>query len=52
MYDSLVMFSGGLDSTTILLDCLSKKGKPLCLLFDYGQKHLVELDHAKTYWKP
>lgn len=46
-YDSLIVLSGGLDSTTILLDRLNKGDKVLCLLFDYNQDHIKELTYAE-----
>lgn len=46
-YDSVIMFSGGLDSTTILLERIREGDNPLCILFDYDQKHKVELVYAK-----
>ena len=43
----LVLFSGGLDST-VLLAYLKKQGYlPEAIIFDYGQKHKVEIEHAK-----
>lgn len=41
--DNVMLFSGGLDSTTLLWDL---KPDVKCLLFDYGQRHRVELEHA------
>ena len=47
-YKSVVMFSGGLDSTTILLERVREGDTPLSVLFDYGQEHKVELEYAKS----
>jgi 7-cyano-7-deazaguanine synthase len=44
--DSVAVFSGGLDSTTLVYDLLSKDHHPVLLSFDYGQKHSKELDYA------
>ena len=43
---AIMLFSGGLDSTTVLYYALSKKYKCDCLTFDYGQKHKKELKSA------
>ncbi len=44
---SVVLLSGGLDSTTTLA-LAQKEGFDLfCLTFDYGQRHRVELDRAR-----
>ena len=45
---SIVLFSGGLDSTTCLYSELKKGNSPCVLLFDYGQRHAKELDFAKS----
>ena len=42
-------FSGGLDSTTVLHWCLRVFGSVHCLIFDYGQRHKVELEIAEKY---
>jgi len=44
---SVVLLSGGLDSTTTL--AMAQKGgfDLFCLTFDYGQRHKVELDRAR-----
>ena len=42
------LFSGGLDSTVLLYDLLSQGAKVHCLLFNYGQRHLKELDCAEN----
>ena len=44
----VVSLSGGLDSSTLLLRCLSEYKSVTCLSFDYGQKHRVELDRAQS----
>ena len=44
------LLSGGLDSTTLLWELLHgnySNCNVVCLSFDYGQKHRVELDRAK-----
>ncbi len=44
---SVVLLSGGLDSTTTLA-IAQKQGFDLyCLTFDYGQRHRIELDRAR-----
>jgi 7-cyano-7-deazaguanine synthase len=47
---SLVVFSGGLDSTVCLLKAiaLSSPDDVMALTFDYGQKHKVEIEAAKA----
>ena len=41
---ALVLFSGGQDSTTCLAQALSKYRRVETVAFDYGQRHIVELD--------
>lgn len=44
---SVVVFSGGLDSTTLLFK-LKKEGHEIhAVTFSYGQKHSIELEYAK-----
>lgn len=43
---SVVVFSGGMDSTTLLVKALSETNVSKILSFDYGQKHCTELEHA------
>ena len=43
----VVSLSGGMDSSTLLLRCLSKYDSVTALSFDYGQKHRVELERAQ-----
>lgn len=42
----IVLLSGGLDSTTTLFYVLKKGYIPVCLIFDYGQRHKKELNSA------
>lgn len=44
---ALVIFSGGQDSTTCLGYALDKYEEVHAIVFDYGQKHRVELDQAQ-----
>ncbi len=48
---AVILFSGGLDSTTCLAIAKSKGYQCYALSFDYGQKHRVELDVAKRVAK-
>jgi 7-cyano-7-deazaguanine synthase len=41
---ALVLFSGGQDSTTCLAQALSRYDRVETVAFDYGQRHIVELD--------
>ena len=43
---AIVLFSGGLDSTTCLAIAASEGFTPIALSFRYGQRHTVELDCA------
>ena len=44
---ALVVFSGGQDSTTCLFWAKKHFDEVLAIAFDYGQRHIVELDAAK-----
>lgn len=44
---ALVILSGGMDSTTLLYDTISKGYKTFAISFNYGQKHKIELEMAK-----
>jgi len=46
MKKAIVLLSGGLDSSTILYYAKAKGFAPHCLVFDYGQRHRVELKKA------
>lgn len=43
----VLSYSGGVDSTSLLLHLLRKKEKIFALTFNYGQKHQVEIKFAK-----
>jgi len=44
----VISLSGGMDSSTLLLRCLSEYDNVTAISFDYGQKHRVELDRAQS----
>ena len=44
---SIISYSGGLDSTSLLLHLLNKQYTIYALSFDYGQKHKIELEKAQ-----
>jgi len=46
---AVVLYSGGLDSTTCLAIARSQGFTPYALSFAYGQRHAVELDKARDY---
>ena len=46
---AIVLFSSGLDSTTVLYYAMSKGYECHCLIFDYGQKHSKEVNNAKNF---
>lgn len=46
---AIVLYSGGLDSTTCLAIARSEGFIPSALSFSYGQRHAVELETAKRY---
>jgi 7-cyano-7-deazaguanine synthase len=43
---AIILFSGGLDSTTVLYYALNRGYRCNCLLFDYGQKQKKEIKAA------
>jgi 7-cyano-7-deazaguanine synthase len=47
MNQGTVLFSGGIDSTTVLYWALSRYNKVYPLTFDYGQRHKVEIRLAQ-----
>ncbi len=44
---AVLSLSGGMDSSSLLLHLLANGYETVCLSFDYGQKHRVELERAK-----
>jgi len=44
----VISLSGGMDSSTLLLRCLKEYDTVTAISFDYGQKHRVELERAKS----
>jgi len=45
---TVISLSGGMDSTGLLLHLLNKGCEVDALTFNYGQKHLIEIDRAKA----
>ncbi len=43
----VLLLSGGIDSTTLLHELLLNKNKVVCLIFDYGQSLIKEINVAK-----
>lgn len=48
---AIVLYSGGLDSTTVLAIAKSQQFEVYAISFNYGQRHNVELEIAKKYAK-
>jgi 7-cyano-7-deazaguanine synthase len=46
-HDLVMLYSGGADSFLMLHWALQLGRKPYCILIDYGQKHVEELEYAK-----
>ncbi len=49
MKKAVVLYSGGLDSTTCLAIAKKEGFAPYALSFSYGQRHSLELERAKEY---
>jgi len=43
---AVMAFSGGMDSTGLLMRLLADGFKVSCVTYDYGQKHVIEIDRA------
>lgn len=48
MKRAVMSFSGGMDSTGLLVHLLSNNYKIDCVSFNYGQKHAIEIDRASA----
>lgn len=48
MKRAVVVFSGGQDSTTCLIQALQQYDEVHCITFDYGQRHHAEINIAKA----
>ena len=44
----VMALSGGMDSTALLLRLLTRGSEITCISYDYGQKHVIELDRASA----
>ncbi len=44
---AIMAFSGGMDSTGLLVDLIANDFSVHAISFNYGQKHIIELDRAK-----
>jgi 7-cyano-7-deazaguanine synthase len=49
MPEAIAILSGGLDSCTLVQKLLNDKSTVLAVSFDYGQRHLKELDYAAAF---
>lgn len=49
MSKAVVVFSGGLDSTVLLEQCIKDHDEVYVLTFDYNQRHKKEIQVAKNY---
>lgn len=46
-FDLVMLYSGGADSRLMLQFALDAGKNVLCVLVDYGQRHVIELEYAK-----
>lgn len=51
MKKAVVVFSGGQDSTTCLVQALKEFDEVHAITFDYGQRHKLEIEVAQTLAK-
>lgn len=45
---AIILLSGGLDSTVVLALAIEQGRECVCLSFDYGQRHKIELERARA----
>ena len=45
---AVMALSGGMDSTGLLMRLLADGYRVSCISYDYGQKHIIEIDRAKA----
>ncbi len=45
---AVIILSGGIDSSTLLYESINKGFNPHVLTFNYGQRHIKEIESAKT----
>lgn len=50
MKKAVLSLSGGMDSSSVLLRLLADGYEVKVLVFDYGQKHDIEIERAKSLW--
>ncbi|MGF1724247.1 7-cyano-7-deazaguanine synthase QueC [Photobacterium nomapromontoriensis] len=51
MRKAVVVFSGGQDSTTCLIQAIAHYDEVHCITFDYGQRHKLEIEVAESICK-
>lgn len=51
MRKAVVVFSGGQDSTTCLIQAMANYDEVHCITFDYGQRHKLEIEVAEAIAK-
>ncbi|PSW18823.1 7-cyano-7-deazaguanine synthase QueC [Photobacterium sanctipauli] len=51
MRKAVVVFSGGQDSTTCLIQAMANYDEVHCITFDYGQRHKLEIEVAESICK-
>ena len=44
----VMALSGGMDSTCLLMHYLARDYRAICISYQYGQKHSIEIDRAKS----